>query len=98
IPSVADPQAAAFRAYQAIRGELLAFDAESLGLGFDVPMVFLQGTQDAHTPAAEVEAYAAKLRAPVVKYIPIPEGGHASTFLVARLLELMEQHVRPLIA
>ncbi len=63
-----------------------------------MPMAFLQGAQDAHTPAAEVEAYAAKLRAPAVRYVPIAEGGHMSTFLVERLLALLDEHVRPLIA
>ncbi|MFL5295633.1 MAG: alpha/beta fold hydrolase [Phenylobacterium sp.] len=96
-PPVADPFAAALAAYTEIRAELQAFDAGSLGLEFPVPMVFLQGAQDAHTPATEVEAYAARLQAPHVRYVPIEEGGHMSSFLVERLLALMEQHVRPLI-
>ena len=98
VPPVADPYAAAYAAYQAIRPELLAFDAEALGLEFAVPMIFLQGAADAHTPAAEVEAYAGKLKAPSVRYVPIPEGGHMSTFLIARLLGLLDEQVRPLIA
>jgi len=98
VPPVADPYAAAYAAYQAIRPELLAFDAETLGLAFDVPMIFLQGARDAHTPAAEVEAFAAKLTAPVVRYVPIAEGGHMSTFLVERLGALLDEHLRPLIA
>jgi pimeloyl-ACP methyl ester carboxylesterase len=98
VSPVADPYAAAFAAYQAIRPELLAFDAEALGLEFAVPMVFLQGALDAHTPAAEVEAYAAKLKAPALRYVPIAEGGHMSTFLVARLAALLDEHVRPLVA
>lgn len=97
VPPVANPYAAAYAAYQALRPELLAFDAEALGLEFDLPMVFLQGAHDAHTPAAEVEAYAAKLTAPVVRYIPIAEGGHMSTFLVDRLAALLDEHVRPLL-
>ena len=98
VPPVADPYTAAYAAYQAIRPELLAFDAETLGLAFDLPMIFLQGARDAHTPAAEVEAFAAKLTAPVVRYVPIDEGGHMSTFLVARLGALLDEHLRPLIA
>jgi pimeloyl-ACP methyl ester carboxylesterase len=93
-----DPMAAAFAAYREIRAELTAFDAEALGLDWPLPMIFLQGAQDAHTPAAEVEAYAAKITAPVVRYVAIEEGGHMSSFLVDRLLALMEAHVRPLIA
>ena len=93
-----DPMAAAFAAYREIRPELQAFDAETLGLEWPVPMIFLQGAQDAHTPAAEVEAYAAKITAPVVRYVPIEEGGHMSSFLTERLLALMEEHLRPLLA
>jgi pimeloyl-ACP methyl ester carboxylesterase len=98
VPPVADPFAAAYAAYQAIRGELHAFDAEALGLEFAAPMVFLQGVRDAHTPAAQVEAYAGKLSAPAVRYVPIPEGGHMSTFLTDRLAALMDEHLRPLIS
>jgi proline iminopeptidase len=97
VPPVADSMAAALAAYTEIRDELFAFDAAALGLEFPVPMIFLQGVEDAHTPAAEVEAYAAKLRAPVVRYVPIEEGGHMSSFLVERLLALMDEHVRPLV-
>ena len=98
VPPLADPFGAAFAAYQAIRPELHAFDAETLGLDWPVPIVILQGAQDAHTPAAEVEAWTAKLSAPAVRYVAIPEGGHMSSFLVERLLALMDEHVRPLIA
>ncbi len=97
VAAVGDPYAAAFAAYAAIRPELKAFDAEALGLDWPVPMIFLQGAQDAHTPAAEVEAYAAKITAPAVRYVPIPEGGHMSSFLIARLLALMDEHVAPLL-
>jgi pimeloyl-ACP methyl ester carboxylesterase len=98
VESVADPYAAAFAAYREIRPELQAFDAAALGLDWPVPMIFLQGALDAHTPAAEVEAYAARITAPVVRYLPIPEGGHMSSFLIDRMLALMERHMRPLIA
>jgi pimeloyl-ACP methyl ester carboxylesterase len=91
-----DPYAASLAAYTALRPELAAFNAEALGLDFAVPMVFLQGAQDAHTPAAEVEAYAAKVRAPSVRYAAIAEGGHMSVFLAERMAELLEAHVRPL--
>jgi pimeloyl-ACP methyl ester carboxylesterase len=98
VPPHPDPMAAAFAAYREIRAELQAFDAEALGLAWPLPMIFLQGAQDAHTPAAEVKAYAAKITAPVVRYVAIEEGGHMSSFLVDRLLALMDAHVRPLIA
>jgi pimeloyl-ACP methyl ester carboxylesterase len=91
-----EPMAAAFAAYQAIRAEMQGFDAHTLGLDWPLPMIFLQGAQDAHTTAAEVEAYAARITAPVVRYVPIPEGGHMSSFLIERLLALMDAHVVPL--
>jgi pimeloyl-ACP methyl ester carboxylesterase len=97
VTPVADPYAAGFAAYGEIRPQLAAFDAADLGFDFDLPMIFLQGAQDAHTPTAEVEAYVAKLRAPVVRLALIEEGGHMSSFLIQRLLALMEHHVRPLL-
>jgi len=92
-----DPYAASLAAYTALRPQLATFDAEALGLDFAVPMVFLHGAQDAHTPAAEVEAYAAKVRAPSVHYESIAQGGHMSVFLAARMAALLERHVRPLL-
>ncbi|MGH6966036.1 MAG: serine aminopeptidase domain-containing protein [Phenylobacterium sp.] len=91
-----DPYADGLAAFTALKPELAAFDAEALGLAFAVPMVFLQGAQDAHTPAVEVEAYAAKLRAPSVRYERVDEGGHMALFLRERMAGLLETHVRPL--
>jgi pimeloyl-ACP methyl ester carboxylesterase len=92
-----DPYATGLAAFAALKPELAAFDADALGLEFATPMVFLQGAQDAHLPTSEVEAYAAKLRAPSVVFETIEEGGHMSMFLAERLLALLEKHVRPLV-
>lgn len=91
-----DPRAQATVAYAAIRGELGAFDARTLGLDYAVPMVLLQGAEDRHTTSPEVEAWAAELRAPSVAYVPIPGGGHMSTFLTDEIAALLARHVRPL--
>ncbi len=91
-----DAYADGLAAFTALKPELAAFNAETLGLEFALPMVFLQGAQDAHTPAAEVEAYAAKVRAPSVRVALIEEGGHMSAFLAERMLALLERWVRPL--
>jgi len=91
-----DPYADGLAAFTALKPELAAFDAEALGLPFEVPMVFLQGAQDALTPAVEVEAYAAKVRAPSVRYVVIEEGGHMALFLRERMAGLLERWVRPL--
>lgn len=91
-----DGQAAGFAAYAQVKPELAAFDAEALGLEYEVPMVFLQGALDAHTPTDEVAAYAAKLRAPAVRLEVIAEAGHSAIFLADRMLALLRQHVLPL--
>jgi len=93
-----DPYAASLAAYATLKPELAGFRARDLGLRFDVPMIFLQGAQDAHTPASEVRAYAAEIAAPKVVYEEIEEGGHMSTFLTRRLLDLLVREVRPLLA
>ena len=97
VTPVADPRSASLEAWREIKPQLAAFDAAHLGHRFDLPMIFLQGEQDAHTPAREVEAYAAKLEAPLVRYVPMAEGGHMSSFLVERLGGLLDEHARPLI-
>ncbi|HEY8574247.1 alpha/beta hydrolase [Phenylobacterium sp.] len=91
-----DPYATSLEAFGRLKPELAAFDAESLGLTFDVPMLFFQGQQDHHTPAEEVEAYAAKLHAPLVRYIPLPEAGHSAIFMADRMLALLNEHVSAL--
>lgn len=93
-----DGQAAGFAAFAQLKPELAAFDAASLGLDFEVPLFFFQGAQDAHTPAAEVEAYAAQVRAPQVHFELIEEAGHSAVFLVDRMLGLLDRHVLPLIS
>lgn len=93
-----DPYASSLAAFAALKPELAAFDAEALGLEFEVPMLFFQGARDAHTPAAEVEAYAAKLAAPLVRYVPLDDAGHSAIFMAERMLGLLDAHVRPLAA
>lgn len=91
-----DPYATSLKAFAALKPELAAFDAEALGMGYEVPMLFFQGAQDHHTPAVEVQAYAAKLQAPSVRYEPLSEAGHSAIFMAERLLDLLNRHVRPL--
>lgn len=97
LPAV-DAYAASLAAYAALKPELASFDARALGLEFQVPMVFLQGAQDAHTTTPEVAAYAGEVQAPKVIYKEIAEGGHMSIFLVERMRALLEAYVRPLMA
>ena len=84
-------------AYAALRAEIAAFDAWAMGLEFDVPMVFLQGDLDLYTPTAEVEAYAAALRAPSVRLELVAGGGHSAVFMRDAFLGSLLRHVRPLV-
>lgn len=93
-----DAYAASLAAYVALKPELARFDARNLGLVFQVPMVFLQGAQDAHTTTPEVAAYAAQVQAPSVIYEEIAEGGHMSIFQVKRMGDLLVRHARPLMS
>jgi pimeloyl-ACP methyl ester carboxylesterase len=90
-----DQFAASFAAYRAIRAELQAFKA---GRRFEVPMVLLQGAEDAHTTTPEVRAWAAEIEAPAVVYEELPEAGHMAVFLTDRLGELLRRIVRPLVS
>jgi pimeloyl-ACP methyl ester carboxylesterase len=79
-------------AYLALRGEIAAFDAWSLGAGFETPLVFLQGDLDHYTPTAEVCAYARHVTAPAVRVVSVPGGGHSAVFMRDPFLTLVRQH------
>lgn len=81
-------------AWRAIRGELAAFRA---GQEYEVPIVLLQGADDAHTTTPEVAAWAAKLSAPAVIYQELPGAGHMAIFLVEQIRALLKAHLGPLL-
>jgi pimeloyl-ACP methyl ester carboxylesterase len=93
-----DPRAAAMAAFVALRPQLAAFDAAALGIDYAVPLAFLQGKEDDHTPAAEVCAFAERLRAPSVTVDLIEGGGHMSWLMRDVMLELLLRRVRPFAA
>jgi pimeloyl-ACP methyl ester carboxylesterase len=78
-----------------LRPEIVGFDADALGLDFAMPMIFLQGELDACTVSSEVEAYAARIRAPQVRFVSIPEGGHSPWVMRERFLDALVTYVRP---
>ncbi|MBR7618994.1 alpha/beta hydrolase [Phenylobacterium sp. 20VBR1] len=88
---VVDQRALAMAAYGAVRGELMAFKARDLG-PIATPVVFLLGTLDAYSVSSEVEAYAREVGA---TYVPVAGGGHSAMFMVAEMLGLLVEHVRP---
>jgi proline iminopeptidase len=90
-----DVRVTAMAAYEALRNDIVLFDARTLGLGFDVPMFFLQGDLDAMTISSEVRDYAAELRAPVNRFVSIAGGGHSPFFMRDAFLAALNEHVRP---
>jgi hypothetical protein len=84
-------------AYQALRGEIAAFDAWALGRRYDAPLIFLQGEEDLYTPTPDVEAFAAWVEAPAKHVALICGGGHSAVFLRAPFLAALNGHVRPVL-
>jgi pimeloyl-ACP methyl ester carboxylesterase len=95
-PPSPETMRAALDAFAALRGELAGFDADALGPAFDVPVVFLQGAADLHTPTSEVKAFARRVQAPKVVYREIKGAGHLSSLLREQMLKLLKTEVRPL--
>jgi pimeloyl-ACP methyl ester carboxylesterase len=93
-----DGQAAGLAAWAQLKPQLAGFDAADLGPDFAVPMLFVQGAQDAHTPTPLVAAYVRTLRAPLVHLEVIEEAGHSAVFLAERMLAFLNRRVRPLTA
>ncbi len=93
-----DGRARAMAAYDELRPEILAFDALTLGSNFQVPMIFIQGDQDAYTPTSLVQAYEEEIQAPLKTVAIIEGGGHAVVFMRDAFLSRLLADVRPLAA
>jgi pimeloyl-ACP methyl ester carboxylesterase len=89
IQNFLDIQRAAFQ-------ETNRFQAESLGLAFQVPMFFFQGEDDFNTPTALVREYEAKIRAPRKEIVLIPGADHLAIVFNDRMRKLVAAKVRPL--
>lgn len=81
---------------RAVFAETGAFDADALGTEFKVPMFFFQGADDLNTPTALVRDYFERIDAPVKRLEILPEVGHLIVVHRDRLLQLLNEHVRPL--
>ena len=90
-------RARAMRAYDALRPEIVAFDARRLGREFAVPMFFLQGDLDVFTVTSEVRAYAEWLEAPLKRFVPLTGVGHSTFLMREELLRSLEAYVRPVL-
>jgi pimeloyl-ACP methyl ester carboxylesterase len=90
-----DPRAQATVTYDRLRPAMVSFDARSFGLEFEVPMFFIQGTDDHYTVTSEVERYVAELRAPSKDLVRIEGGGHSVLFLREPFLRALERLILP---
>jgi pimeloyl-ACP methyl ester carboxylesterase len=97
-PVMADIRAAAAAeataAYEALRAEIVEFDAHSLGLDFAVPMFFLQGELDVFTVPSMVWRYAEEVQAPQKEFDLIDGGGHSVFLMRDAFLAALNFHVR----
>ncbi len=82
-------------AFAALKPQIDAFDAAVLGADYEVPMIFLQGEHDAHLPTPDVQAFAARLRAPRVEVVVMPGLGHMSGLLPALTEPYLADLARP---
>ncbi len=91
-----DVRAVATAAFARLKPELAAFDARDLGRDFDVPLIFLHGAQDAHTPAPDVAAYADWVRSPATVFDSQDGAGHSAVFLREMFLERLTRALNSL--
>ena len=81
-------------AYDALRAEIVEFDAHGLGMDFAVPMFFLQGELDVFTVDSAVWRYAEEIQAPQKEFDLIDGGGHSVFFMRDAFLAALNFHVR----
>ena len=74
-----------------------AWKAERLGRDFQVPMIFIQGTDDLQTPTPVVKDYFDWIRAPRKDFVLVPGGGHTALLSHATfVLQILRDRARPL--
>jgi pimeloyl-ACP methyl ester carboxylesterase len=78
---------------------ILADDLPSLGLDFEVPMYFLQGSEDLVTETDLVRAYFERIHAPAKDLVVLQGDGHLAIFNAReRFLRELVKHIRPELA
>jgi hypothetical protein len=77
--------------------DIVKDDLPSLGLRFEVPVVFVQGTEDITTVTALAKAYFDRVDAPSKRFVTLAGVGHLAIFTDrAGFLRALEEFVRPL--
>jgi pimeloyl-ACP methyl ester carboxylesterase len=81
----------------AMDGPIFAVDLPRTARAFDVPVVFIQGAEDAVTPPQLARSYFEQVTAPRKEYVALPGAGHNAPIDDSRaLLAALDEHVRPL--
>jgi pimeloyl-ACP methyl ester carboxylesterase len=77
--------------------DMIQDDLTSLGLRFEVPVVFIQGTEDITTVTALAKRYFDRIDAPTKRFITLAGAGHLAIFRDrVGFLKALEEYVRPL--
>ena len=98
LADVWDTVAGVIFSYTHLFDPLMAFKAEPFGTAFDVPMVFVQGSDDLQTPTRLVEEFAARISAPRKEVVLLEGGGHmVIRTMGARFLGELVARVRPVV-
>ena len=90
-----DPMKLLMDALRPMWKEMFTFEAESLGLAWEIPMFCFQGEWDITTPTALAKEYFDAITAPTKEFAVIPGAGHATVFFADELLRLLNASVRP---
>jgi len=83
--------------WSGIYQEQLTWDAEKLGLTFNMPVFIFQGAEDINTPASMAMDYCRRIKAPAKACETIPGAGHNTVYFREDLLALLDKHVRPVL-
>ena len=77
--------------------DIVRDDLPALGLRFEVPVVFIQGTEDITTVTALAKTYFDRVDAPSKRFVTLAGAGHLAIFTDrAGFLRALEEYVRPL--
>lgn len=78
---------------------ILSTDLSTTAVRFEMPVLFLEGTEDNVTPASLAKEYFDRIDAPRKEFVPLEGGGHFSVWsMPERFGQELATRVRPLVA
>jgi pimeloyl-ACP methyl ester carboxylesterase len=80
-----------------LQGPLMEIDFPATATAFQVPIIFIQGTEDDFTPAELARRYLDQITAPRKAFVPLEGAGHSALIVSSEeFLAAMNERVRPL--